>query len=100
MRPYTGARARLALRARRRSVGGRTTNRRCPMAQSALTPSGSRPQGQSLPQQIARMDLDRLRGYTELLAFYQGEQWPRGLRRRERRLTFNYAKAFIEKTAS
>jgi hypothetical protein len=46
------------------------------------------------------MDLDRLRGYTELLAFYQGEQWPRGLRRRERRLTFNYAKAFIEKTAS
>src|SRR3990172_5755583 len=60
------------------------------MAQSSLT----------LPQQIARLDLSRLRGYAELLAFYQGDQWPRQLRRRERRLTFNYAKAFVEKTAS
>ncbi|MGB2694975.1 MAG: phage portal protein [Dehalococcoidia bacterium] len=68
--------------------------------QNALTPSGLRPQAQSLPQQIARMDGERLRGYAELLSFYQGEQWPGALRRRERRLTFNYAKAFIEKTAS
>ena len=60
------------------------------MTQNALT----------LPQQIARMDLGRLRGYAELLAFYQGDQWPRQLRRRERRLTFNYAKAFVEKTTS
>ncbi|MDZ4278726.1 MAG: phage portal protein [Dehalococcoidia bacterium] len=60
------------------------------MAQNALT----------LPQQIARMNLGRLRGYGELLAFYQGDQWPGPLRRRERRLIFNYAKAFVEKTTS
>ena len=68
--------------------------------QSTTTPSDLRPQGQSLPQQIARLDAGRLRGYAELLAFYQGEQWPAATRRRERRLTFNYAKTFIEKTTS
>ncbi len=51
--------------------------------QSTMTPSGLRPQGQSLPQQIARLDAGRLRGYAELLAFYQGEQWPAAMRRRE-----------------
>ena len=55
---------------------------------------------QTLPQQIARMDLARLRSYAELLSFYQGDQWPRPLRRRERRLIFNYAKAFVDKTTS
>ena len=57
----------------------------------------------TLPQQLARRDGARLRDYAELLAFYQGDQWPRsalGGRRRERRLTFNYAKALIEKTTS
>ena len=54
----------------------------------------------TLPQQLARIDAPRLRGYAELLSFYQGEQWPRLMRRRERRLTFNYAKAFVEKTTS
>ena len=54
----------------------------------------------TLPQQIARSDSARLRAYAELLSFYQGDQWPGPLRRRERRLTFNYAKAFIEKAAS
>ena len=32
--------------------------------------------------------------------FYQGRQWADPTRRRERRLTLNYAKAVIEKTAS
>ncbi len=54
----------------------------------------------TLPHQLARLDLGRLRGYAELLAFYQGDQWPRLMRRRERRLIFNYAKAFVEKTTS
>jgi len=54
----------------------------------------------TLPQQIARMDTARQRAYAELLSFYQGNQWPGGTRRRERRLTFNYAKTFIEKTVS
>src|SRR3990172_8037437 len=60
------------------------------MAQNSLT----------LPQQIARMDTARLRSYAELLSFYQGSRWPGPLRGRERRLTFNYAKSFVEKTAS
>ncbi len=41
-------------------------------------------QAQTLPQQIARMDAGRLRGYAELLSFYKGNQWPSGVRRRER----------------
>ena len=57
-------------------------------------------QAMSLPQQLARRDPERLQSYAELLAFYEGEQWPAQTRRRERRLTFNYAKALIEKTTS
>ena len=53
-----------------------------------------------LPQQLVRMDLSRFRAYRENLEFYQGRQWLDSQRRRERRLTFNYAKAVIEKTAS
>jgi hypothetical protein len=51
-------------------------------------------------EQVARMDSGRLRAYRENLAFYRGQQWPGGQRRRERRLVFNYAKALIDKTAS
>ncbi len=61
-------------------------------------PSISNPM--TLPQQLARRDVARLQRYAELLAFYQGEQWAAPGRRRERRLTFNYAKSLIEKTAS
>src|SRR2546428_7339711 len=46
------------------------------------------------------MDAGRLRAYRENLEFYQGRQWADPTRRRERRLTLNYAKAVIEKTAS
>lgn len=56
--------------------------------------------GITLPQQIARMDGPRLRAYAENLAFYQGAQWPDAPRRRQRRLTFNYAKALVDKTTS
>lgn len=52
-----------------------------------------------LPQQLPRLDLPRLRAYGENLEFYRGAQW-REARGRERRLTFNYARAIIEKTAS
>ena len=62
--------------------------------------TGGTTKGLTIPQQIARMDAGRLRGYAELLSFYKGNQWPAGVRRRERRLTFNYAKAFVEKTAA
>jgi hypothetical protein len=56
--------------------------------------------GTTLPQQLQRMDMERLRAYSDNLAFYQGEQWLGVQRRRERRLTFNYAKALVEKTTS
>ena len=50
----------------------------------------------TIPQQLGRMDTARLRGYAELLSFYQGDQWPRQMRCRERRLVFNYAKALVD----
>lgn len=53
-----------------------------------------------LPRLIARMDADRLRRYREYLDFYQGRQWGAPPRRRERQLTFNYARALVEKVTS
>jgi hypothetical protein len=46
------------------------------------------------------MDTARMRAYADNLAFYEGGQWNAPQPRRERRLTFNYARAVIEKTAS
>ncbi|MSQ40396.1 MAG: hypothetical protein EXR55_01785 [Dehalococcoidia bacterium] len=54
----------------------------------------------TLPQQLARMDLERLRSYQKHLEFYRDAQWQGASRRRERRLTFNYAKVFFDKLAS
>ncbi|MBI4338792.1 MAG: phage portal protein, partial [Chloroflexi bacterium] len=53
-----------------------------------------------LPQQLDRMDTERLRRYQENLAFYGGRQWPGRARPGERRLTFNYAKAIVDKLSS
>ncbi len=58
------------------------------------------PDALPLPQQIARIDGDRLRAYRENLDFYHSRQWLEPRLRRERRLTFNYARTVIEKTAS
>jgi hypothetical protein len=52
-----------------------------------------------LPQQLTTLDSERLRAYRENLDFYEGRQWT-DVRRRERRLTFNYARTVIEKAAS
>jgi hypothetical protein len=46
------------------------------------------------------MDRDRIRRYGENLAFYNGEQWPSRATRGEKHLTFNYAKALVDKTTS
>ncbi|MBI2935887.1 MAG: phage portal protein, partial [Chloroflexi bacterium] len=51
----------------------------------------------TLPQQLARMDAERLSAYKDRLDFYNGLQWPGRARPRERRLTFNYARAFVDK---
>ncbi|MFH1648050.1 MAG: phage portal protein [Chloroflexota bacterium] len=52
---------------------------------------------ETIPSQLARMDLERMKGYQELLDFYGGRQWEGRERRGERRLIFNYARVFVEK---
>ncbi len=52
------------------------------------------------PAELARRDNERIRGYRELLDFYHGDQWDGRERRGERRLTFNYARVFIDKLTS
>jgi hypothetical protein len=54
----------------------------------------------SIIAQLNRLDIDRLRGYRELLDFYHGRQWEGRERRGEKRLTFNYAKVFVDKITS
>jgi len=46
------------------------------------------------------MDGERLRRYKANLDFYHGMQWQGTARRRERRLTFNYARAVVDKVTS
>jgi len=53
-----------------------------------------------LPAQLEELDRERRSRYRDNLAFYEGRQWPGRARRGERRLTFNYAKAFIDKVTS
>ena len=53
-----------------------------------------------LPIALRRMDEDRMRRYRDNLAFYEGRQWEGRARRGERRLTFNYARAFCDKVTS
>lgn len=50
--------------------------------------------------QLARRDVDRLKRYRELLDFYHGKHWEGRERWGEKRLTFNYAKVFIDKVTS
>ncbi len=49
---------------------------------------------------LEQLDLERFRRYRQMLDFYNGRQWPGRERRDERRLTFNYARVFIEKVTS
>src|SRR5512136_1385962 len=49
---------------------------------------------------IAARDPDRLRAYRESLDFYQGKHWPGRERWGEKRLTFNYARVFVDKMTS
>jgi Phage portal protein, SPP1 Gp6-like len=68
---------------------------------SAITPlRAAATPGLPLPLQLQRVDEARRRAYREHLEFYQGSQWAGRARRGERRLTFNYAKALVEKVTS
>ncbi len=51
----------------------------------------------SVLTQLAKMDIERMKRYKELLDFYNGRQWEGRERRGERRLVFNYARVFVEK---
>jgi len=50
--------------------------------------------------QLNHRDLDRVKGYKELLDFYHGQHWAGRERWGEKRLTFNYAKVFVDKITS
>ena len=53
------------------------------------------------PSQLGKGDQARLRDYTRNLEFYNGKQWPgRRANDKTRRLTMNYARTLIEKTAA
>jgi len=54
----------------------------------------------SISMQVTHRDLDRIRKYKELLDFYQGKHWEGRDWRGEKRLTFNYAKVFVDKVTS
>ena len=53
-----------------------------------------------IPSQLINRDIDRLKGYKELLDFYHGRHWEGYAWRGEKRLTFNYAKVVIDKITS
>ena len=55
---------------------------------------------ETVPSQLNRLDTERIKDYKTLLDFYYGIQWAGRERWGERRLTFNYAKVFIEKITS
>ena len=54
----------------------------------------------NLPQIVARRDSRRLQAYAENISFFAGRQWQGRQRRGERRLTFNYVRALLEKVTS
>ncbi len=52
------------------------------------------------PAQLNQHDIDRIKDYKELLDFYHGVHWQGRERWGEKRLTFNYAKVFVDKITS
>ena len=52
------------------------------------------------PAEVGPDDGARIAEYTKWRAFARGEQWPQAAKPSERRLTFNYARALVRKTAS
>ena len=52
------------------------------------------------PAQLNQRDIDRIKDYKGLLDFYHGVHWQGRERWGEKRLTFNYAKVFVDKITS
>lgn len=61
----------------------------------ALPPDRAWPPGELSPD-----DETRFRAYAEARSFYEGNQWLPGIRRDGPRLTLNYARAIVRKTAA
>src|SRR5438477_5180186 len=61
--------------------------------------TGSQP-SPTYPQTFSSADATRIAGYRALLDFYNGNQWEGLPAPNERRLTFNYARVFVNKAAS
>src|SRR5947199_1563724 len=61
--------------------------------------TGSQP-SPTYPQMFSSADATRIAGYRALLDFYSGLQWEGLPAPNERRLTFNYARVFVNKAAS
>ncbi|MBI2831801.1 MAG: phage portal protein [Chloroflexi bacterium] len=53
-----------------------------------------------IPVQLTNLDTDRIKRYKEMLHFYHGQHWDGRAVRGEKRLTFNYARVFIDKVTS
>lgn len=66
----------------------------------SLSLSPSQSLSANLPEVLAKLDHDRLNRYTANLDFYGGSQWQTTNAAVKRRLTFNYAKVFIDKLTS
>jgi hypothetical protein len=54
----------------------------------------------NIASQLSQKDKDRLKGYTDYLNFYHGQQWEGRAVRGEKRLTFNYSKTLVDKVTS
>ncbi|MBN2239030.1 MAG: phage portal protein [Dehalococcoidales bacterium] len=52
------------------------------------------------PAELNKRDSERMKSYRELLDFYHGIHWEGRARYGDKRLTFNYARVFIDKVAS
>src|SRR6185312_10406288 len=66
----------------------------------ALIPSPGGFIPSSLVDWLNGQDVERMNRYREMLDFYNGQQWERRRRAGETRLTANYARALVRKTAS
>ncbi len=62
--------------------------------------TGSQPDLTTHSRKLSPADATRIAGYGALLDFYNGNQWEGLPAPNERRLTFNYARVFVNKAAS
>jgi hypothetical protein len=58
------------------------------------------PQEKTLPELLQNRDRQRLRAYADNLDFYRGQQWTGANPRNQRRLTYNYTRAVLDKVTA